>query len=413
MEHFQGNDPCRLAELFGSPLYVYNEGILRERCREMMGLVSYPRFRVHYSAKANSSIALLQIIRSEGLNVDAMTPGEIHAEMLAGFTPDRIMYVSNNVSAGEMEYAAQRGILVSVDSISQLELYGGIRPGGKVAVRFNPGFGAGHHEKVITAGAKTKFGVQDTPEDIARVKQVCAEHGLTVVGLNMHVGSNFMEADSYLQSSRNLARIAKNFDELDFIDLGGGFGIPYNKQEGQARLDLAALGKQLDEFMHSVSGAYGRQPEFKIEPGRYVVAECGVLLGRVHAVKTSHGVKYVGTDIGFNVLARPMMYGSYHDIKVCRADGGPDGPEQVVTVSGNICESGDVLAADRKLPQAREGDVLCVMDAGAYGHAMSSNYTNRLRPAEVLVRENSEVVLIRERDSLEDLTARHKLLPIT
>ena len=406
--YFQGNNPFELTKAYGSPLYVYNERILRQRCREMTGLVSYPRYTAHYSAKANSSLALLQIIRSEGLCVDAMTPGEIMVGMKAGFTPDQILYVSNNVSEDEMRYAVERGILMSVDSLSQLAQLGRVNPGGRVAVRFNPGEGAGHHEKTITAGRGTKFGVENCAEDISQVKDICRRHGLRLVGLNMHVGSLFMDPSAYMNSSRSLAEIAMNFDDLDFIDLGGGFGNPYHKRDGQARMDLAALGRELTEFMYGASAAYGKTLEFKIEPGRYITAECGVLLGSVHAVKLAYGTKYVGTDIGFNVLARPVMYDSHHDIEVYAADGAAPPREEAVTVVGNICETGDVLAKDRLLPEVREGDMVCVLDAGAYGHVMSSNYNNRLRPAEVLIRENSDAVLIRERDSLEDLVARCK-----
>jgi len=160
--------------------------------------------------------------------------------------------------------------------------------------------------------------------------------------------------------------------------------------------------------MHSFSDAYGKQLEFKIEPGRYIVAECAVLLGQVQAVKQSYGTKYVGTDIGFNVLARPVMYGSHHDIEVYSVDKTAMLCEESVTVVGNICETGDILAKDRLLPEAREGDIICVLDAGAYGHVMSSNYNNRLRPAEVLIRENSNAVLIRERDRLEELVAHYR-----
>ena len=404
---FQGNNPFELIKSYGSPLYVYNERILRERCREMAQLVSYPKFAVHYSAKANSSLALLQIIRSEGLCVDAMTPGEIMAEIQAGFTPSQILYVSNNVSTDEMRYAAERGILMSVDSLSQLDQLGRGFPGSKVAVRFNPGVGAGHNEKVITAGKNTKFGVENSPENIAQVKDICRRHSLRLVGLNMHIGSLFMETSDFMQSCGNLASIAKNFDDLDFIDLGGGFGIPYHKQDGQTGLDLQAFGRELTDFMQSFSSAYGKQLEFKIEPGRYIVAECAVLLGAVHAIKQAYGTKYVGTDIGFNVLARPVMYGSHHDIEVYAQNDSERTAEETVTVVGNVCETGDILASGRVLPETREGDILCVLDTGAYGHVMSSNYNNRLRPAEVLIRENSDVVLIRERDKLEDLTTRY------
>lgn len=399
---YGSTDPESLLDEFGSPLYVYNEGIFRERCREMRNLVSYPNFKVTYSIKANSNIRLLKIAREEGMHADAMSPGEIFVLLKAGYSPEEIFYISNNVSTEEMSYAIEKGIMTSVDSISQLRQYGRLNPGGKVAIRFNPGTGAGHHEKVVTAGKNTKFGVEMGRVD--EVRKVLSEYGLHLAGINQHIGSLFMEGDSYIKSVHQILELAKQFKDLDFIDFGGGFGIPYRKQEGQGRLNLADLGKKLDDIFENWSGEYGKRIMFRIEPGRYIVAECGVLLGRVHAVKESYGAKFVGTDIGFNTLKRPVMYGSHHDIEVYRG-GKPvcDGSREPVTVVGNICESGDIIARERVLPPVAEGDVIGIMDAGAYGYSMACNYNNRLRPAEVLIRLDGTPELIRRRDTLEDL----------
>lgn len=402
--NFYGNSaPLRLVEEYGSPLYVYNETILRSRCREMVGLVSYPYFKVNYSIKANSNLELLKIVRQEGLAADAMSPGEIHVLLAAGFRPEEIFYVGNNVSEAEMMFALERGVLVSVDSLSQLEQFGRINSGGKVAVRFNPGVGVGHHQKVVTGGKNTKFGIY--PALVAEVKNIIAQYRLKLVGINQHIGSLFLEGNVYLEGVKSLLEIVRQFDGLEFVDIGGGFGIPYHKQIGQARLDLIKLGSALSELFHEWSGAYGRVIEFRIEPGRYIVAECGVVLGNVYAVKENYGITYVGTDLGMNVLIRPAMYDAYHDLEVYQRGQFNAVQEDIkrVTVVGNICESGDIIVGDRELPELREGDLVGVMDAGAYGYSMSSNYNNRLRPAEVLIREDGNPVLIRRRDTLEDL----------
>lgn len=404
LDFFQGVDPTELAEKYGTPLYVYNERILRERCRDLKNLVTYPNFVVDYSAKANGNLAFLQIVKSEGLEVDAMSPGEIYVEKMAGFEPHEIFYICNNVSEEEMLYAIKEGVITSVDSLSQLEQYGKLNPGGEVAIRFNPGVGAGHHEKVVTAGKKTKFAVD--PEFIPQVKEILKKYNLTLIGINQHIGSLFMTGEAFVKSIGSLLEIAKQFENLKFIDMGGGFGIPYKKEFDEAPLDLKDLGKHIDEALYKFAEEYGSQVTFRIEPGRYISAECSVLLGTVHAVKYNHDKKFVGTDLGFNVLQRPIMYDSYHGIEVFRKSDIKSEKEETVTVVGNICESGDILAKERNLPEIFEKDTLCVLDAGAYGFAMSSNYNNRLRPAEVLIRENNEVVLIRERDNFEDLT-RH------
>lgn len=394
-------NPVDLIEKYGSPLYVYNENILRERCRDLKELIDYDKFTVNYSPKANSNLELLKIVRSEGLHVDAMSPGEIYVNLMAGFKPDQIFYISNNVSRDEMLYAIHAGVRISVDSVSQLELFGKINPGGRVAFRVNPGHGAGHHEKVKTAGKNTKFGID--MEYVTDVKRIAETYNLKIIGINQHVGSLFMEGDAYLQSAENTFRIASQFADLEFVDLGGGFGIPYKKQSQQSRLDLKILGDKLSALIQKWTSEHGKKIEVKIEPGRYIVAESSILLGQVNAVKTNYTTKYIGTDLGFNVLIRPAMYDSHHDVEVYRKSSTPSIKEEKVTVVGNICETGDIIAKDRMLPEIFEDDILGILDAGAYGYSMSSNYNNRLRPAEVLIGSDGNVRLIRRRDNLEDI----------
>jgi len=401
-KNFFGNtNPVELTENYGTPLYVYNENILRSRCRDLKGLISYSNFTVNFSPKANGNLELLKIVRSEGLNVDAMSPGEIYVNMLAGYKPEEILFISNNIGEDEFKYAINAGVKISVDSVSQLEMFGRINPGGSVAFRVNPGFGAGHHEKVTTAGQNTKFGIEMS--QIPEVKKIIAKYNLKLIGINQHIGSLFMEGDAYLQSTGNILAIAKQFSDIEFIDLGGGFGIPYKKQAGQSRLDLKILGGKLTDLITSFVKEYGKNIEFKIEPGRYIVAESSVLLGKVHAIKTNYDIKYIGTDLGFNVLVRPVMYDSHHDIEIYRENNTPSLKEETVRIVGNICETGDIIAKDRKLPEILENDILGVLDSGAYGYSMSSNYNNRLRPAEVLIDTNGNPGVIRRRDTLDDL----------
>lgn len=399
---FLTDDMCfRLQEKYGTPLYVYSETILREKCRDMKNLLPNKRFRVNYSAKANTNLEILRIVREEGLDVDAMSPGEIYIEQMAGFKPEQIFYICNNVSAEEMKYAIDRNIMVSVDSLSQLEMFGQINPGGKVAVRFNPGIGAGHHEKVVTAGKKTKFGIQK--EFISDVKEILERYSLTLAGINQHIGSLFLDGQAYVDSVKSFLKIAAEFPTLSFIDMGGGFGVPYRKEEKP--LDLKKLGEDLDKVLSDFLKEYpNKDVIFKIEPGRYIVAECGILLGTVHSVKKNYGNTYIGTDLGFNVLVRPAMYDSYHEVAVIKKNRGHTGAgEETATVVGNICESGDILAKDRRLPTSQVGDIVAAFNAGAYGYAMSSNYNCRLRPAEVMIDKDGNDRLIRKRDTLESL----------
>ena len=391
----------QLLDRYGSPLYVYSEKILRERCRDLREAFC-GRIKPSYSVKANTNPSLLKIIHEEGLSADAMSPGEIFVLQNSGFSPEDIFYIGNNVSREEMSYCAERGILVSVDSLSQLEQFGKICPGGKVAVRFNPGTGAGHCDKVVTAGHKTKFGVQ--PEFCPEVKKILERYSLKLTGINQHIGSLFLEPDPYADAAESLLNmISEHFPGLEFIDFGGGFGVPY--RPGEKRLDLTELSlimfDKIDRFLEQYDN---KDIHFKCEPGRYISAECGELLGTVHAVKMNYGKCYIGTDIGFNVMMRHVLYDSYHEIEVLSGKKSENGIKEA-TIVGNICESGDILASDRVIGPVSEGDIISVKNAGAYGYSMASNYNCRLRPAEVLISEDGTVRLIRKADTLESLMA--------
>lgn len=402
LNFFGNTTPKNLVKEYGSPLYVYNENLLRTRCREMRDLVDLPNFQAFYSTKANGNPHLLRIAREEGLMADAMSPGEVAMLKRAGFKRENILYVCNNVSAEELSFAAQQAFLVSVDSLSQLDTFGKVNPGASVMVRVNPGIGAGHHAKVVTAGKNTKFGV--TPEDFGAMREIISRHNLKLTGLNQHVGSLFMEVTPYLEAAKWLLETAESFPELEVIDFGGGFGIPYHKYDGEARLNLEDTGKRLTEMLSTWAKKTGYKGRFFTEPGRYIAGESSILLGTVHAVKNNGPTRYVGTDLGFAVLIRPAMYDSFHDIEVYPHDESKrDTIEQ--TIVGNICETGDVLAKARLLPEVKENDIIGALDAGAYGHAMSSAYNQRFRPAEVLIRQNGEQKLIRRRETIEDLLA--------
>lgn len=388
-----------LIKKYGSPLYVYDERILRKSCREMHNLLPKKNLRVNYSAKANSNIEILKIVRDEDIDVDAMSPGEIYVQKLAGYNADRIFYIGNNVSKEEMQYAINEKVLVSVDSLAQLESFGQINPGGDVAVRFNPGIGTGHHQKVVTAGKKTKFGVQK--DFIPQVKAILEKYNLNLVGIDQHIGSLFLEPDAYIKGVESLLEIATQFSGLKFIDMGGGFGVPYH--EGECRLDLKELSEKLNAVLDEFLKDYDNKDViFKIEPGRYIPAECGVLLGEVYSVKENYGTTYVGTDLGFNVLMRPVLYDSYHAITIIKSNKSENGKE-VATIVGNICESGDIIANEREMRKVSEGDIVAVGNAGAYGFSMSSNYNCRLKPAEVLIDKDGNDRLIRRRDTIENL----------
>jgi len=419
MNFYQDHDPAALVATYGSPLYVYNESILRQRCRDMKNLTTYPRFKINYAIKANTNLALMRIAKEEGLSADVSSPGEAVAALAAGFVPEDLFFIANNISPDEMAFAIERGIALSVDSISQLETYGKLNPGGEIALRFNGGIGGGHHENVITGGDKTKFGIRAAY--IPKVKALLAKYRLRLIGINHHSGSQNSE-DLYLSGVEELLTIARQFENLDFIDFGGGFSIPYNKQNGEAHTNLTYIGQALTKHMEDFAMEYGKPLTYIVEPGRYICAESGVLLGTVHAIKQNGETKYAGTDLGFSVLARTTLYDAHHDIEIYRPAVSTNKSDSVtnstssivepaaavlepISIVGNQCESGDYIAKSRPLPPIYEGDILGVLDAGAYGYAMSSQYNNRARPAEVLIQECGSIKLIRRRDTYEDMLA--------
>jgi len=385
-----------LAADFGTPLYCYDEQTLRQRCRSLKSLVSLENFQVYYSAKANGSVALLKIIQSEGLLADAMSPGELLAATEAGYDPKDLLFVSNNVSTEIFGEIAQAGVVkCCVDSLGQLSRWLKARPGGRAVLRINPAQGAGHHQKVVTAG-KVKFGIDPAliPEAITQAQALGGE----VKGLMVHIGSLFLDPEPWLKAVDWLLAIAEQYPQIDYIDFGGGMGIPYDRSQ-EAEFPVAVFGQALEARLTAWMDKTGRRPTFAIEPGRFVVAESGVCLIQVQSVKINQGTSFTGTNLGFNFLIRPEMYGAYHEILAATKAG--EGSS--TNVVGNICESGDYLGKDRNLPALEEGDLLVVRDTGAYGFSMASNYTGMGRPAEVLIGLDGQARLIRRRESPEQL----------
>lgn len=404
-DFFKGNNPEAIASEYGTPVYVYNEEIIRKSMETVEGVITKYPYTANYSVKANTNIEILKLALEEGLNCDAMSPGEITLLLKAGFPPEKIFFVSNNVAAEEMQFAIDKGVMVSLDSLDQLDRFGQINPGGRCAVRINPGVGAGHSEKVITAGKKTKFAIAE--EDIDKIFEIVDKYDLKIVGINQHIGSGFLDPKPYIDAVTNLLRIADRFDNLEFIDFGGGYGIPYHKLDDEKPFPMEDFKVKLEPVLDEFVQRYGKTPLFKSEPGRYCVAEGSVILSRVQAIKVNAGIKYVGCDTGMNTLIRPAMYDSYHDIEVIRdgkvvdRDGNND--METVNVSGPICETGDLIAKGRLLPKAKTGDLLAILDTGAYGYAMASSYNSRPRPAEVMITKEGKVVQIRRRETIEDL----------
>lgn len=408
---FDGFSVKELAEKYDTPLYVLSEKRIRENYNHLYTALinNYKYVRIYYAAKANTNLTVLKVLQSEGAYLDTVSPGEVFMGLSSGFTPDRILFTGTSVRNDELKFLSDANITVNVDSISELERLLKFAVPPIVSVRVNPEVGAGHHNHCITAGAESKFGLweEETIQAYAIAKRARVER----FGIHMHIGSGILDVEPYVLAVEKLLSIAKRVhDEVgidfEFIDIGGGLGVPYKPEDQE--LDLKTYSAKVVNLFKNKVKEYGLgKPFLCVEPGRYLVCDASILLTTVNTVKATPSRKFIGVDAGFNTLARPMMYGSYHHVLVANKLDKAD--KETCDVVGPICESGDALAKERKLPKIEEGDLLAVLNAGAYGYSMSSQYNSRPRAAEVMIRQGKDV-LVRKREELGDLMASQRML---
>lgn len=394
---------------YDTPLYVISEMRIRNnfhRVREAL-IRNYKKTRIYYACKANTNLSVLKILESEGAYLDAVSPGEVYLALKAGFSPDRILFTGTSVRNDELQDLLNAEIDINVDSISQLNRILELGKPDLLSFRINPQVGAGHHDHCITAGKNAKFGIWEDQAVNTYLKAKKA--GVKKFGIHMHIGSGILNTEPFALALDKLLGIVKMIHDhvginFEFVDMGGGLGVPYRPEEPE--LDIACFSDILLSLFKKRAREWGLgEPIFCVEPGRYLVADASVLLTKVNTIKENPCKKYVGVDAGFNTLVRPTMYGSYHHIVVANKLDEPE--KEVYDVAGPICESGDLIAKDRKLPEIKEGDVLAVLNAGAYGFAMSSQYNSRPRAAEVLVNDG-KVALVRTREKNKDLARNQR-----
>ncbi|MFC1735601.1 diaminopimelate decarboxylase [Candidatus Hydrogenedentota bacterium] len=384
-----------LATEFGTPLFVYEEDVIRGRIRALREAITYDKTGILYACKANANLAVIRIAEQEGCQIDAVSPGEVFMAKKAGFSPDRIHFTGNNVTDDEMRYVHDQGVAINVDSLEQLERFGKMFPGEAVGMRINPDVGGGHHDHCITGGPDSKFGIYFDRMEEAR--HIASQHGLRIRGVHQHIGSGILDPALFKIAMKVILDVAKAIPGLEYIDFGGGIGVPYAPDE--EHIDVPELGKAITNGFEAFCAEYGSRPNLYVEPGRYLVCEAGFLLARCNTLKETPKHKFAGTDSGFNHLIRHPMYGSYHAI--ANASNVEDEKIQYA-VAGNICESGDLFTHGRQISRISVGDIIAVLNAGAYGYAMSSNYNSRPRPAEVIVKDG-QARLVRQRETFEDL----------
>lgn len=388
-----------LAKLYGTPLYVYDADQVVENYRSLYRFINYDKLQIHYALKANYNVALLKALRDCGSGLDTVSPGEVHLALALGFDRSKIIFTANNLKDEEVDEVQSLNVLFNIGSTSRLEKYGKRYPGSRVCVRFNPDVVDGENAATATGGDLAKFGI--LMQDVDKVVAIARKYDLKIVGLHEHTGSGLQHTESVFQSMKNLMSLAtvERFPDLEFMDFGGGFKVPY--KPGEERVDYTVMGAEITRLFKEFCRQYGRDLELKFEPGKYMVAEAGVMLTTVNTLKFNRTRTIAGCDAGFPQLIRPVFYGAYHQIENLS---NPDGAEKIYDVCGNICETGDRFAEQRELPEIREYDVLAIYNAGAYCYSMGGIYNLRSMPGEVVVSGN-KAELIRKRKSNSELVA--------
>lgn len=385
----------KIAENFGSPVYVYDaEKIAFQYKRLIEAFKEVKHLKINYAVKALSNISVLKYFNTLGAGIDTVSIQEVQLGLAAGFLPEQIIFTPNGVSLNEIEEATKLGVQINIDNLSILEQFGTKHPHIPVCIRINPHVMAGGNSNISVGHIDSKFGI--SIHQIPHLLRIIENTKMTINGIHMHTGSDILDIDVFLYASEILFETAKQFKNLEFIDFGSGFKVPY--KTGDIETNIEELGKKLSEKFNSFCEEYGKDLTLAFEPGKFLVSEAGYFLTHVNAVKQTTSTVFAQIDSGFNHLIRPMLYGSHHDIINIS---NPKGRERFYTVVGYICET-DTFGNNRRINEINEGDVLCFKNAGAYCFSMSSNYNSRYRPAEVFW-YHKKAYLIRQRETFEDI----------
>ena len=398
-EQLSNEQLLQAASEFGTPLYVYHAEKIKEQYQKLTTAFSILDTKFFYASKALTNINILKYIKDIGCNIDCSSINEVKLALHAGMESERILYTSNGIAFSEIEEAVAAGVHINIDSLSNLEKfgkkYGHTYP---VGIRIRPDIMAGGNLKISTGHVGSKFGIP--VNQLQQIEEVVKSTGMHIRTLHIHTGSDIKDAAVFVQGIEVLFEMIPHFPELEVIDLGGGFKVPY--QPGEKETDINLLAKKIKEAFdnHALSGKPTTNKKFQLwfEPGKFLVSQCGYMLAQVTVLKDTGSILFAAVNSGLNHLIRPMMYDAYHHIENIS---NPDGKEKLYTVTGNICET-DTFASDRKINEIREGDFLAFYNAGAYGFEMASNYNSRFKPAEVLIKDG-KAKLIRKRDEFNDL----------
>lgn len=390
-----GIDILSIVEKYGSPLYVYETSRMKVQYEKFTNAFKGVKLKINFACKALTNINILKYFRQLGAGLDAVSIQEIQLALKAGYKPKDIIFTPNCVSIKEIIEAVKLGVRINIDNLSILEQFGHIYSKKiPVCIRINPHIMGGGHEKISTGHIDSKFGI--SIYQVPHLLRVIKANDMVVEGVHMHTGSDILDADVFLNGTEILMDVAKHFPDLEYIDFGSGFKVPYKPDDIQT--DIVDLGGKLVRRFKEFCKDYGKNLTLMFEPGKFMVSESGYFFARVNVVKQTTATVFAGLDTGLNHLIRPMFYDAYHHIVNVSK---PHANTRIYTVVGYICET-DTFGWNRKLNEVSEGDILAFYNAGAYCFAMASNYNSRFRPAEVLIHEKKEY-LIRHRETLDDL----------
>jgi diaminopimelate decarboxylase len=391
-----------LANKYGSPLYVYDTDKIEGQYNRLTNAFSSVKnLKLNYAVKALSNINILKFLTNIGAGLDTVSIQEVQLGLTTGIDPKKIIFTPNGVSLIEIEEVAKLGVQINIDNLSILELFGQKHPEIPVCVRINPHIMAGGNSKISVGHIDSKFGI--SIHQVPHIKRVVENTGMNINGIHMHTGSDILDIDTFLRASEILFDVAKQFKNIDFIDFGSGFKVPY--KEGDISTDIEQLGLQLSERFNEFCVEYGKDITLMFEPGKFLVSEAGVFLAKVNVVKQTTSTVFAHVDSGFNHLVRPMMYDSHHHITNIS---NPEGRDRYYSVVGYICET-DTFGSNRRIAEISEEDVLCFHNAGAYCFSMASNYNSRYLPAEVMVHKGKDY-LIRKRQTIQDILHNQEIV---
>ena len=384
-----------IAQQEGGPTYIYDSAKIKQQFERLQNAFhGIKNLRINYACKALSNISVLSFMKSLGSGLDTVSIQEVKLGIKAGFEPKEIIYTPNGVCLDEIERVAKMGAQINIDSLSILEQFGTKHPEVPVCIRINPHVMAGGNSNISVGHIDSKFGI--SIHQIPHVLRIVENTNMTINGVHMHTGSDILDIEVFLYAAEILFDAALQFKDLEFLDFGSGFKVPY--YEGDIETNIEELGEKLTERFHRFCTTYGSDLELAFEPGKFLVSEAGYFLTKVNAVKQTTSTVFAQVDSGFNHLLRPMLYGSHHEI---RNISNPGGKERFYTVVGYICET-DTFGNNRKIAEITEEDILVFKNAGAYCFTMANNYNSRYRPSEVLWHNNNALV-IRKRENFEDL----------